>query len=75
MLFMVFCSLHALGPARRLFDSASERVMWRLRQRLFSAIVHQDIAFFDVTRTGELMNRLSEVGKQVLEKSNGNGAM
>ncbi|KAK4252538.1 hypothetical protein QN277_014525 [Acacia crassicarpa] len=43
-----------------LFSSASERVVARLRKRLFSHIIIQEIAFFDVTRTGELMSRLSE---------------
>ncbi|XP_074277730.1 ABC transporter B family member 25 [Silene latifolia] len=43
-----------------LFTSASERVVARLRKNLFSHIVNQEIAFFDVTRTGELLSRLSE---------------
>ncbi|XP_056170723.1 ABC transporter B family member 25-like [Syzygium oleosum] len=43
-----------------LFFSASERVVARLRKNLFSHIIHQEIAFFDVTRTGELLSRLSE---------------
>ncbi|KAK9748133.1 hypothetical protein RND81_02G038000 [Saponaria officinalis] len=43
-----------------LFNSASERVVARLRKNLFSHIVNQEIAFFDVTRTGELLSRLSE---------------
>ncbi|KAG6716540.1 hypothetical protein I3843_04G049500 [Carya illinoinensis] len=43
-----------------LFSSASERVVARLRKDLFSHLVHQEIAFFDVTRTGELLSRLSE---------------
>ncbi|TYH75751.1 hypothetical protein ES332_D04G041800v1 [Gossypium tomentosum] len=43
-----------------LFSSASERVVARLRQDLFSHLIHQEIAFFDVTRTGELLSRLSE---------------
>ncbi|XP_054807952.1 ABC transporter B family member 25-like isoform X3 [Prosopis cineraria] len=43
-----------------LFSSASERVVARLRKRLFSHLIIQEIAFFDVTRTGELMSRLSE---------------
>lgn len=43
-----------------LFSSASERVVARLRKNLFSHLVHQEIAFFDVTRTGELLSRLSE---------------
>ncbi|KAI4343985.1 hypothetical protein L6164_011265 [Bauhinia variegata] len=43
-----------------LFSSASERVVARLRKRLFTHLICQEIAFFDVTRTGELLSRLSE---------------
>ncbi|KAE8695743.1 ABC transporter B family member 27 [Hibiscus syriacus] len=43
-----------------LFNSASERVVARLRRDLFSHLIQQEIAFFDVTRTGELLSRLSE---------------
>ncbi|XP_041998658.1 ABC transporter B family member 25-like isoform X2 [Salvia splendens] len=43
-----------------LFSSASERVVARIRKNLFSHLVRQEIAFFDVTRTGELLSRLSE---------------
>ncbi|KAK4257268.1 hypothetical protein QN277_006878 [Acacia crassicarpa] len=43
-----------------LFSSASERVVARLRKRLFSHLINQEIAFYDVTRTGELLSRLSE---------------
>ena len=30
-----------------------------MREKLFGAIIRQDIAFFDKTKTGELVNRLS----------------
>ncbi|KAL6994128.1 ABC transporter B member 27 [Sarracenia purpurea var. burkii] len=43
-----------------LFSSTSERVVARLRKDLFSHLIQQEIAFFDVTRTGELLSRLSE---------------
>ncbi|KAK3037974.1 hypothetical protein RJ639_030679 [Escallonia herrerae] len=43
-----------------LFSSASERVVARLRKDLFSHLIHLEIAFYDVTRTGELLSRLSE---------------
>ncbi|KAB1216822.1 ABC transporter B family member 25 [Morella rubra] len=43
-----------------LFSSSSERVVARLRKNLFSHLIQQEIAFFDVTRTGELLSRLSE---------------
>ncbi|KAB5516489.1 hypothetical protein DKX38_027137 [Salix brachista] len=43
-----------------LFSSASERVVARLRKDLFNHLISQEIAFYDVTRTGELLSRLSE---------------
>ncbi|XP_042502280.1 ABC transporter B family member 25 [Macadamia integrifolia] len=43
-----------------LFSSASERVVARLRKDLFTHLINQEIAFFDITRTGELLSRLSE---------------
>ncbi|XP_071731009.1 ABC transporter B family member 27-like isoform X2 [Rutidosis leptorrhynchoides] len=43
-----------------LFSSASERVVARLRKDLFGHLMQQEIAFYDVTRTGELLSRLSE---------------
>ncbi|KAL9375169.1 hypothetical protein Peur_032048 [Populus x canadensis] len=43
-----------------LISSTSERVVARLRQNLFNHLINQEIAFFDVTRTGELLSRLSE---------------
>jgi len=42
------------------FASSSERVVARLRKNLFQHLINQEIAFFDVTRTGELLSRLSE---------------
>ena len=50
-----------MTSAHRLFNSAAERVMNRLRVRLFGHLSSQEIGFFDRVRTGELMNRLSEV--------------
>uniref|UniRef100_A0A383WDV3 Uncharacterized protein n=1 Tax=Tetradesmus obliquus TaxID=3088 RepID=A0A383WDV3_TETOB len=50
----------ASGLRAYLFDSAAERVMCRLRVRLFTQLVQQEVAFFDVTPVGELSNRLSE---------------
>lgn len=42
-----------------LFTLAGHRLVARLRKMLFKSIIRQDIAFFDVSRTGELTNRLS----------------
>lgn len=42
-----------------LFTVAGERLVARLREHLYAAIIRQDIGFFDTARTGELTNRLS----------------
>lgn len=41
------------------FNSAGERVVARLRIKLFRAIIKQDIAMFDKRKTGELLSRLT----------------
>ncbi|KAI5556531.1 hypothetical protein BDE02_18G042300 [Populus trichocarpa] len=43
-----------------LFSSTNERVVARLRSNLFAHLINQEVAFFDVTKTGELLSRLSE---------------
>lgn len=49
----------ACGFARSaLMAVAGERVVARLRNRLFAAILAQDIAFFDEHKSGELISRL-----------------
>ena len=42
-----------------LFAIAGERIVLRLRQSLYGALVRQEIAFFDTRRTGELLSRLT----------------
>ena len=55
---------HPLPPATAswvrgvIMGIAGERVVARLRNELYSAILHQDIAFFDARKTGELVSRL-----------------
>lgn len=44
-----------------IFNLAGERVVARLRKKLFASIISQEIAFFDLSRTAELTNRLSSV--------------
>lgn len=41
------------------FTIAGEQIVARLRSNLYTAIVNQEIAFFDERRTGELLSRLS----------------
>lgn len=42
-----------------LFTVAGERIVARLRTDLYQAVIGQDVGFFDVTRIGELTNRLA----------------
>ncbi|ETO16824.1 ATP-binding cassette transporter, subfamily B, member 7, group TAP protein PpABCB7, partial [Reticulomyxa filosa] len=40
-------------------EMAGERVVARLRKQLFCAILSQEVAMFDTTKTGELVSRIS----------------
>ncbi len=42
-----------------LFTVAGERVVMRLRERLYANILDQEVVFFDTRRTGELTSRLA----------------
>jgi len=56
----VFMVSGAATAARSyLFTVAGERVVARLRTRLFQALLGQEVGFFDQQRTGELTNRLA----------------
>ncbi|KAJ3077206.1 ATP-binding cassette permease mdl1 [Podochytrium sp. JEL0797] len=54
-----------------LMRQAGERIIERLRTRIFDNILNQDIRFFDENRTGEIISRLSAdtviVGKSVTQ--------
>jgi ABC transporter fused permease/ATP-binding protein len=49
----------AMGLRAFLFSTAGEAIVARVREQLYSAILSQEIGFFDERRTGELTNRLS----------------
>jgi ATP-binding cassette subfamily B (MDR/TAP) protein 10 len=42
-----------------IIQSTGQRIVARLRQKLFKSIMNQEMAFFDKNKTGELINRLS----------------
>ncbi|XP_005102782.1 ATP-binding cassette sub-family B member 10, mitochondrial [Aplysia californica] len=42
-----------------ILQTSSQRMVKQLRENLFSRIIRQEMAFFDKTKTGELVNRLS----------------
>jgi ABC-type bacteriocin/lantibiotic exporter with double-glycine peptidase domain len=59
-LFIVVLIMGITGAIRAYcYQVAGERVVARLRKTLFETIVVQEVAFFDMTKTGELLNRLS----------------
>ena len=39
---------------------AGERQIYKIRQAFFNAILHQEIQWFDVHKSGELTSRLAE---------------
>uniref|UniRef100_UPI00358FF3ED ATP-binding cassette sub-family B member 10, mitochondrial-like n=1 Tax=Myxine glutinosa TaxID=7769 RepID=UPI00358FF3ED len=53
------CGAAANAGRVYLMIASGQRIVCRLREALFAAILHQEMAFFDKTRTGELVNRLS----------------
>jgi len=61
---VILCGIFVLGVfftfwKAFLFIYAGERLAAKLRNDLFSQIIIQDVSFFDVNKTGELVNRLS----------------
>ncbi|NWS44513.1 ABCBA protein, partial [Probosciger aterrimus] len=65
------CGAAANATRVYLMQTAGQRIVKRLRATMFSSILKQEIAFFDKTRTGELINRLSSdaalLGRSVTE--------
>lgn len=51
----------AIASALRffIFSRAGERIVNRLRQRLYESLLRQEVAFYDGQKTGELSSRLS----------------
>ncbi|XP_076142214.1 ATP-binding cassette sub-family B member 10, mitochondrial [Alosa pseudoharengus] len=60
MLGGVFIFGGAANAARvYLMQISGQQIVRNLRESLFSSIIRQEVGFFDKTRTGELINRLS----------------
>lgn len=56
---LIHCSGAMAGGCRTaLMGIAGERIVARLRTSLYSSILKQEIAFFDATKSGELVSRL-----------------
>jgi ATP-binding cassette subfamily B protein len=58
-----------------LFSVAGERVVTRLRARLYRSILDQEVAFFDARRTGELTSRLASDTSVLQSAVSGNISM
>ncbi|XP_056390782.1 ATP-binding cassette sub-family B member 10, mitochondrial isoform X3 [Hyla sarda] len=65
------CGAVANGTRVYLMQTSGQRIVRRLRSSLFSSLLRQEVGFFDKTRTGELINRLSSdtvlIGRSVTE--------
>ncbi|XP_071595046.1 ATP-binding cassette sub-family B member 10, mitochondrial isoform X1 [Heliangelus exortis] len=65
------CGAAANATRVYLMQTSGQRIVKRLRTTMFSSILKQETAFFDKTRTGELINRLSSdtalLGRSVTE--------
>jgi ABC transporter fused permease/ATP-binding protein len=60
LLVVLFAATSVLTAVRMYFFTiAGERVVARLRRRLYESLISQEIGFFDAHRTGELTNRLA----------------
>ena len=61
MVMLLFLGLQSLATAIRyyLFTLAGERIVKRIRSRLFDKLLEQEIGFFDSQKTGNLMSRIN----------------
>lgn len=59
LFFALSVSMVAGNVRYYLFTLSGERIVLKLREQLYRAILKQEVAFFDFNRTGELMSRLS----------------
>jgi ATP-binding cassette subfamily B (MDR/TAP) protein 10 len=67
-LFVVVAGSITTAIRNYIFTLVGQRLVYRLRSQLYRAIVSQETAFFDESKTGELLNRLSN-DTQVMQSS------
>ncbi len=60
-IILIVSVLQAIAASLRyyLFTWAGERIVLRLRHKLYAHVLDQEVAFFDFNQTGELMSRLA----------------
>lgn len=61
---LLMCGVFVIGALANfgrvyIIQSTGQRIVARLRKRLFASTMNQEMAFFDKNKTGELINRLS----------------
>jgi ATP-binding cassette subfamily B protein len=59
MFLLVLVQAVAVSFRFYIFSSTGQMIVRDIRQKLFSSVVRQEIAFFDENKVGELMSRLS----------------
>lgn len=59
LLVLLSASLVFTGARSYIFNVSGEKVVARVRRKLFAAMLSQEVGWFDQSRTGDLMNRLS----------------
>jgi len=59
LLACTFVGSLAAGIRQLLFNAASEKVMARVRNKLFASLCRQEMGFYDRNQTGNLLSRIS----------------
>ena len=59
MMIIVLVSAGFVWVRGSTFNTMSERIAQELRYDLFYFIIHKDVAFFDETKTGDILSRIS----------------
>lgn len=67
-LFVVVAGAVTTSIRNYLFTLVGQRLVYKLRSQLYKAIISQETSFFDESKTGELLNRLSN-DTQVMQSS------
>ena len=59
MLVLVLISSAAVWVRARTFNGMSDRIAYRLRYDIFYFLINKDVEFFDETKTGDILSRIS----------------
>jgi len=59
MMILVFISGVGTWIRATTFNGISERIAMRIRYDLFFFVINKDVAYFDETKTGDILSRIS----------------